>query len=169
MYRSSLTMAFVVLYSAAAAASDIYLAPGAVYAPSADVYVRPAPAYRQPPYAEPGYGYRQPSITERSPHTAHRHLSTASTARPTPRDRSTSNARPPIPSVTTLPSVPTLASPTTRRIATTARDATMRWSMRRGRRHPCPTVRALDATTVMAGGSPAIRSTAEVCDCGGNT
>ena len=62
MYRSSLTMAFVVLYSAAAAASDIYVAPGGIYAPSADVYVRPAPAYRQPPpYAEPGYGYRQPS------------------------------------------------------------------------------------------------------------
>jgi hypothetical protein len=61
MYRSSPTMAFVVLYSAAAAASDIYVAPGAVYAPSADVYVRPAPAHRQPPYAEPGYGYRQPS------------------------------------------------------------------------------------------------------------
>lgn len=69
MYRSSLTMAFVVLYSAAAAASDIYVAPGAVYAPSADVYVRPAPAYRQPPYAEPGYGYRQPSYgpTYRAP------------------------------------------------------------------------------------------------------
>lgn len=60
MYRSSLTMAFVVLYSAAAAASDIYVAPGGIYAPSADVYVRPAPAYRQP-HAEPGYGYRQPS------------------------------------------------------------------------------------------------------------
>jgi hypothetical protein len=59
MYRSSLALAFVVLYSAAAAASDIYVAPGGVYAPSADVYVRPAPAYRQPPpYAEPGYGYR---------------------------------------------------------------------------------------------------------------
>ena len=52
MYRSSLTLAFVVLYSAAAAASDIYVAPGAIYAPSADVYVRPAPAYRQQPYAE---------------------------------------------------------------------------------------------------------------------
>ena len=61
MYRSSLTLAFVVLYSAAAAASDIYVAPGGIYAPSADVYVRPAPAYRQQPYAEPGYGYQQPS------------------------------------------------------------------------------------------------------------
>jgi hypothetical protein len=64
MYRSSLTLAFVVLYSAAAAASDlssVYVAPGGIYAPSADVYVRPGPTYRQPPYAEPGYGYRQPS------------------------------------------------------------------------------------------------------------
>lgn len=60
MYRSSLTMAFVVLYSAAAAASDIYVAPGGIYAPSADVYVRPAPAYQQPPYGS-DYGYRQPS------------------------------------------------------------------------------------------------------------
>ena len=64
MYRSSLTLAFVVLYSAAAAASDlssVYVAPGGIYAPSADVYVRPGQTYRQPPYAEPGYGYRQPS------------------------------------------------------------------------------------------------------------
>src|SRR5437870_9772216 len=64
MYRSSLTLAFVVLYSAAAAASDlssVYVAPGGIYAPSADVYVRPGPTYRQPPYTEPGYGYRQPS------------------------------------------------------------------------------------------------------------
>ena len=62
MYRSSLTLAFVVLCSAAAAASDlssVYMAPGAIYAPSANVYVRPGPAHR--PYAEPGYGYRQPS------------------------------------------------------------------------------------------------------------
>jgi len=64
MYRSSLTLAFLVLYSAAGAASDlssVYVAPGGIYAPSADVYVRPGPSYRQPPYAEPGYGYRQPS------------------------------------------------------------------------------------------------------------
>ena len=64
MYRSSLTLAFVVLCSAAAAASDlssVYVAPGGIYAPSADVYVRPGPTYRQPPYAESGYGYRQPS------------------------------------------------------------------------------------------------------------
>jgi hypothetical protein len=62
MYRSSLTLAFVVLYSAAGAASDlssVYVAPGGIYAPSANVYVRPGPARR--PYAEPGYGYRQPS------------------------------------------------------------------------------------------------------------
>ena len=64
MYRSSLTLAFVVLWSAAAAASDlssVYVAPGGIYAPSANVYVRPGSTYRQPPYAEPGYGYRQPS------------------------------------------------------------------------------------------------------------
>jgi hypothetical protein len=64
MYRSSLTLAFVVLYSAAGAASDlssVYVAPGGIYAPSADVYVRPGPAHRQRPYADPGYGYRQPS------------------------------------------------------------------------------------------------------------
>jgi hypothetical protein len=62
MYRSSLTLAFCVLYSAAGAASDlssVYVAPGGIYAPSANVYVRPAPAHR--PYAEPGYGYRQRS------------------------------------------------------------------------------------------------------------
>jgi hypothetical protein len=64
MYRSSLTLAFVVLCSASAAASDlssVYVAPGGIYAPSADVYVRPGPAYQQRPYAEPGYGYQQPS------------------------------------------------------------------------------------------------------------
>ena len=62
MYRSSLTLAFVVLYSAASAASDlssVYVAPGGVYAPSSNVYVRPGPTHR--PYVEPGYGYRQPS------------------------------------------------------------------------------------------------------------
>ena len=41
--------------------SSVYVAPGGIYAPSADVYVRPGPAHRQRPYAEPGYGYRQPS------------------------------------------------------------------------------------------------------------
>jgi hypothetical protein len=67
MYRSSLTLAFVVLCSAAAAASDLYVAPGGIYAPSANVYVRPGPTYRQPPYAEPGYGYRQPSYETPGP------------------------------------------------------------------------------------------------------
>ncbi len=64
MYRSSLTLAFVVLCSAGATASDlpsVYVAPGGIYAPSADVYVRPGPTDRQPAYVEPGYGYRQPS------------------------------------------------------------------------------------------------------------
>jgi len=63
MYRSSLTLALVVLCSASAAASDlssVYVAPGGIYAPSADIYVRPGPTYRQPPYAAPGYGYQQP-------------------------------------------------------------------------------------------------------------
>jgi hypothetical protein len=65
MYRSSLTAAFVVLYSAAGAASDlssVYVAPGGIYAPSANVYVRPGPTHR--PYAEPGYGYRQPTYVD---------------------------------------------------------------------------------------------------------
>ena len=75
MYRSSLTLAFVVLYSAVAAASDlssVYVAPGGIYAPSADVYVRPGPTYRQPPYAEPGYGYRQPPYGDGTPGPAYR-------------------------------------------------------------------------------------------------
>jgi hypothetical protein len=61
MYRSSLTLACVVLCAAPAAAADlssVYVAPGAVYAPSSEIYVHPGPAYR--PYAESGYGYRQP-------------------------------------------------------------------------------------------------------------
>ena len=65
MYRSSLTLAFMVLYSTAGAASDlssVYVAPGGIYAPSANVYVPPAPVHR--PYAEPGYGYRQPSYVD---------------------------------------------------------------------------------------------------------
>jgi hypothetical protein len=59
MYRSSLTLALAVLGSAAAAASDlssVYVAPGGIYAPSANIYVRPGPAHR--PYADPTYGYR---------------------------------------------------------------------------------------------------------------
>jgi len=65
MFRSSLTLAFCVLYSAAGAASDlssVYVAPGGIYAPSANVYVRPGQPHR--PYAEPGYGYRQPSYVD---------------------------------------------------------------------------------------------------------
>ena len=150
MYRSSLTLAFVVLYSAAGAASDlssVYVAPGGIYAPSANVYVRPGPAHR--PYAEPGYGYRQPSYGW-IPHTAHRHRSMATTDRPTPRSRSMSTARPPIPSVTTLPSVTTPGS------ATPRRNTTM--NMRRGRRCPCPTVRGHDASTTMAGRPTAIKA-----------
>lgn len=61
MYRSSLMLACVVVCAAPAAAADlssVYVAPGGIYAPSADIYVRPGAAYR--PYAESGYGYRQP-------------------------------------------------------------------------------------------------------------
>lgn len=68
MYRSSLTLAFVALYSATAAASDlssVYVAPGGIYAPSANVYVRPRPEYR--PYVEPGYGYGPPPPAYRAP------------------------------------------------------------------------------------------------------
>ena len=127
MYRSSLTLAFCVLYSAAGAASDlssVYVAPGGIYAPSANVYVRPGQTHR--PYAEPGYGYRQPSYVD---HTAHRPRSMASTNRPMPRSRSMSTARPPIPSVTTPGSV------------TTAQEYDY-GNMRRGRRCPCPIVSA---------------------------
>ena len=59
MYRSSLTLAFVVLCSATASASDlssVYVAPGGIYAPSANIQVRPRHEHR--PYVEPGYGYR---------------------------------------------------------------------------------------------------------------
>src|SRR4051812_36116738 len=62
MYRSSLTLAFCVLYSAAGAASDlssVYVAPGGIYAPSANVYVRPGQTHR--PYADPGCVYGHPS------------------------------------------------------------------------------------------------------------
>lgn len=64
MYRSSLMLALVALYPATAAASDlssVYVAPGGIYAPSANIYVRPGHTYRQPSYPEPGYGYRHPS------------------------------------------------------------------------------------------------------------
>jgi len=141
MYRSSLTLAFVVLCSAAAAASDlssVYMAPGAIYAPSANVYVRPGPTYRQPPYAEPGYGYRQPSYETpgpayRAPASVYGEYGPAYAAQPVYVERA-----PPIRSVTTL------------RSGTTRRNATMR----RGRLCPCPTVRGRDAssTTAMAAG-----------------
>ena len=148
MYRSSLTLAFVVLYSAAGAASDlssVYVAPGGNYAPSANVYVRPTPAYRQPPTRNPVTDIGNPPITERPPlHTAHRQRSMASTDPPTPRSRSMSTARPLIPSVTTRAS------------ATPRRNTTM--NMRRGRRCPCPTVRGRDATTAMAGRPTAIKT-----------
>ena len=85
-------------------------------------------------------------------HTVHRHRSMASTDRPTPRSRSMSTARPPIPSVTTLPSVTTPGS------ATPRRNTIMRRNMRRGRRCPCPTVRGHDASTTMAGRPTAIKA-----------
>ena len=159
MYLSSLTLAFVVLYSAGAAASDlssVYVAPG-IYAPSADVYVRPTPAYRQPPYAEPGYGYRRPIMGGRAciprtgiglwrVRTGLRRA--AGLCRPRARlSRALLRAR-----ASTLPSVTTL------RIATPRRNTTMRWNMRRGRLCPCPTVRGRDATTAMAGGPTAIKA-----------
>lgn len=65
MYRTSLTLACCILYSAAGSASDlssVYVAPGGIYAPSANVYVRPGQTHR--PYAEGGYGYRQPTYVD---------------------------------------------------------------------------------------------------------
>src|SRR4030095_7687487 len=91
MCRSSLTAAFVVLYSAAGAASDlssVYIAPGGIYAPSANVYVRPGPAHR--PYAEPGYGYRQPTYVDpayRAPAAGYREYREPYAAQPVYVDR----------------------------------------------------------------------------------
>ena len=70
MVRSSLALALAVLCSTAAAASDlasVYVAPGGIYAPSANVYVPPAPAPR--PYVERGYYDRSygPSPAYRAP------------------------------------------------------------------------------------------------------
>jgi hypothetical protein len=65
MYRTSLTLACCIFYSAAGSASDlssVYVAPGGIYAPAANVYVRPGPSQR--PYAEGGYGYRQPTYVD---------------------------------------------------------------------------------------------------------
>jgi hypothetical protein len=99
MYRSSLTLAFVVLYSAAATASDlssVYVAPGGIYAPSADVYVRPGPAHR--PYAEPGYGYRErtygtPGYPYRAPASVYGEYGPAYAAQPVYVDRERHYAR----------------------------------------------------------------------------
>jgi hypothetical protein len=69
MYRS-LTLAFVVLYSAAAAAGDFpsaYVAPGGIYAPSARIYVDSGSGHREPLYAERGHAYGQPSYVTPSP------------------------------------------------------------------------------------------------------
>ena len=92
MYRSSLALAFAVLYSTAAAASDlssVYVAPGGIYAPSANVYVRPGPTHR--PYAEPGYGYRQPTYgadpAYRAPASVYGEYGPAYPARPVYVDR----------------------------------------------------------------------------------
>jgi hypothetical protein len=92
MYRSSLTLACTVLCCGAAAASDlssVYVAPGGIYAPSANVYVRPGPAHR--PYAEPGYGYRQPSYVPdpayRAPAAVYGEYGPAYAARPVYVDR----------------------------------------------------------------------------------
>ena len=160
MYRSSLALAFVVLYSAAGAASDlssVYVAPGGIYAPSADVYVRPEPAYRQPPYAEPGYGYRQPSYygrpgpAYRAPASVYGEYGPAYAPRPAYVERAPAY-------------VPERHYARERHYAPDryyaqdryyAGNATLRWNTRRDRRCPCPTVRARDATTATAGGSPA--------------
>jgi hypothetical protein len=85
MYRSSLTLAFVVLGSATAAASDlssVYVAPGGVYAPSSNVYVRPRPDYR--PYVEPGYA---PAPAYRAPAAVYGEYGPAYAARPVYLDR----------------------------------------------------------------------------------
>ena len=144
MYRSSLTLAFVVLYSAAGAASDlssVYVAPGGIYAPSANVYVRPGPTRR--PYAEPGYGYRQPSYGEyRAPAAVYGEYGSAYPAQPVYVDRA--------------PAYPERYY--ARRSVTTRRNTTMRRNMRRGRRCPCPIVRGRDATTAMAGRHTAIKA-----------
>jgi hypothetical protein len=73
MYRS-LTLAFVVLYSAAAAAGDFpsaYVAPGGIYAPSARVYVDSGSGYREPLYAERGHAYRRPSPAYGAPESVY--------------------------------------------------------------------------------------------------
>ena len=151
MYRSSLTLAFVVLYSAAGAASDlssVYVAPGGIYAPSANVYVRPGPVHR--PYAEPGYGYRQPSYVDpayRAPAAVYGDYGPPYAARPVYVDRA-----PAYPERHYAPERYYAGS------ATTRRNTIMRRNMRRGRRCPCPTVRGHDASTTMAGQPTAIKA-----------
>ena len=98
MYRSSLTLAFCVLYSAAGAASDlssVYVAPGGV--------ARGLPPTSTCVRAKPSGLTRNPATDIGSPLTAWI-LPTAplpqfmvTTNRPTPRGRSMSTARPPIP------------------------------------------------------------------------
>ncbi len=93
MYRTSLTLACCILYSAAGAASDlssVYVAPGGIYAPAANVYVRPGQTDR--PYAEPGYGYRQstydaPGYGYRAPASTYGEYGPAYAARPVYVDR----------------------------------------------------------------------------------
>ena len=154
MYRSSLTLAFCVLYSAAGAASDlssVYVAPGGIYAPSANVYVRPGPAHR--PYAEPGYGYRQPSYVDpayRAPAAVYGDYGPPYAAQPVYVDRA-----PAYPERHYAPE--RYYAPTSLRSATPRRNTTMR-NMRRGRRCPCPTVRGHDASTTMAGRPTAIEA-----------
>ena len=159
MYRSSLTLAFVVLYSAAGAASDlssVYVAPGGIYAPSAAAMcVRDRPiGNRLTP--NPVTDISSPLTRRRARHIVHRHQSMASTERATPRSRSMSNAHRLIPSVTTEERLRAII--TTVRSATTQGNATMRWNMHRGRLCPCLIVGGRDATTAMAGWSPAINS-----------
>ena len=158
MFRSSLTLAFCVLYSAAGAASDlssVYVAPGGIYAPSANVYVRPGQTHR--PYAEPGYGYRQPSYVDpayRAPAAVYGDYGPPYAAQPVYVDRT--------------PAYPERNYAAERYYAESAiprRNTTM--NMRRGRRCPCPTVHARghDATTATAGGPIAIEAAgvARVC------
>ena len=111
MYRSSLTLAFVVLYSAAGAASDL-----------SPVYVAPAKSTRHQlmsmcvRHRPIGNRLTRSAVTDigspltrrRALHIVHRHRSMASTVRP--RSRYMSNARRSIPSVTTLRSDTTQAS-----------------------------------------------------------
>ena len=97
MYRL-LTLAFAVLCSGAAAAGDFpsaYVAPGGIYAPSAQVYVDSGSGYREPPYAErshaygrpyaygqPSYGYGTPGPAYRAPASVYGEYGPAHAAQP---------------------------------------------------------------------------------------